>query len=92
MTQLLVRNRVRDFDTWYHYFDGDTSAAAEYGLSLAQLWRAMDDPNNVFFVLNVEDVDQANAFMTRPESREIGTKSGVIDGEFHYLEPVTANT
>ena len=24
----------------------------------------------------------------RPESQEIGVKSGVIDGEFHYLVPM----
>ena len=23
MVQLLVRNRVKDFDTWLHFFDGD---------------------------------------------------------------------
>ena len=44
--------------------------------------------NDVFFLLDVEDVDRANAFMARPESQEIGAKSGVIDGEFHYLETV----
>jgi hypothetical protein len=42
----------------------------------------------VFFLLDVEDVDRANAFMARPESQEIGIKSGVIGGEFHYLEAV----
>ena len=55
---------------------------------MLNLWRAVDDPNNVFFILNVEDIEQANAFMARPESQEIGEKSGVIDGEFYYLEAV----
>ena len=86
--QLLVRNRVKDYSTWFAYFEEDSEAAAEYGLKLASLWQASDDPNNVFFILDVEDVDRANAFMARPESQEIGVKSGVIDGEFHYLEAV----
>jgi hypothetical protein len=42
----------------------------------------------VFFILNVEDIERANAFIARPESQEIGDKSGVIDGEIHYLEPL----
>ncbi len=86
--QLLVRNKVKDFSKWYAYFEKDSDTAAEYGVTLAGLWRTSDDPNNVFFVLDVEDVDRANAFMGRPESQEIGVKSGVIDGEFHYLEAV----
>ena len=47
----------------------------------------MDDPNEVFFLLDVADVDRANAFMARPESRETGEKSGEIDGSFHFLRP-----
>ena len=87
--QLLVRNKVKDFSTWYVYFEEDSDAAAEYGLTLAGLWQTSDDPNNVFFLLDVADVDRADAFMARPESREIGVKSGVIDGEFHYIEAVS---
>ncbi len=86
--QLLVRNKVKDFSKWYAYFAQDSTAAAEYGVTLAGLWQTVDDPNNVFFLLDVEDLDRANAFMARPESQEIGAKSGVIDGEFHYLETV----
>ncbi|MDH3647311.1 MAG: hypothetical protein OER80_11100 [Gammaproteobacteria bacterium] len=83
--QLLVRNKVKDFSTWYAYFDEESAAAARYGVTLACLWQTAEDPNDVFFLLDVEDIDRANAFMARPESKEIGDKSGVIDGEFHYL-------
>ena len=89
--QLLVRNKVKDFSTWYAYLEEDSAVAAEYGVTLACLWQTADDPNDVFFLLDVEDVDRANAFMARPESQEIGIKSGVIDGEFHYLEVVPAS-
>ena len=86
--QLLVRNKVKDFSKWYAYFEKDSAAASQYGVTLAHLWQSANDPNDVFFVLDVEDVDRANAFMARPESRDIGVTSGVIDGEFHYLEVV----
>ena len=88
--QLLVRNKVKEFSKWYTYFMADSAAAAEYGVTLACLWQTLDDPNDVFFLLDVEDVDRANAFMARPESKEIGVKSGVIDGEFHYLKAAPA--
>ncbi len=86
--QLLVRNRVKDFSKWYAYFEKDSAAAAKYGVTLMRLWQTADDLNNVFFLLDVEDVDRANAFMARPESQEIGVTSGVIDAELHYLEAV----
>ena len=86
--QMLVRNRVKDFSTWHGYFKADSTAAAEYGLSVLNVWPTADDPNNVFFLLEVASVDKANAFMARPESQEIGEKSGVIDGEVHFLESV----
>jgi hypothetical protein len=86
--QLLVRNKVNDFSIWYVYFEEDSAAAAEYGVTLVNIWQKADDPNDVFFLLDVENVDRANAFMARPESQEIGVKSGVIDGEFHYIEAV----
>jgi hypothetical protein len=85
---MLVRNRVEDFSKWRELFLSDSAAAVEYGVTLRSLWQTVDDPNNVFFVLDIADVDQANAFMARPESQEMGVKSGVIDGEFHYLESI----
>jgi hypothetical protein len=88
--QLLVRNRVKDFSIWIEYFLEDSAVAGQYGVVLASLWQADGDPNNVFFLLDVEDMDRANAFMVRPESEEMGVRSGVIDGEFHYLNPVEA--
>ena len=86
--QLLVRNKVADFALWRKYLEGDRLAAAGYGLKLVSLWQGMDDPNEAFFLLDVADVDRANAFMARPESQEIGEKSGVIDGECYFLNPV----
>ncbi len=85
--QLLVRNRVADFATWREYLEADRLPAAEYGLELVNLWQSMEDPNEVFFLLDVADVGRANAFMARPESRQIGEKSGVIDGSFCFLKP-----
>ena len=86
--QLLVRNKVADFAVWREYLEADRLPAAEYGLKLVSLWQSMDDPNDVFFLLDVADVDRANAYMARPESQEIGEKSGVIDGECYFLTPV----
>lgn len=90
--QLLVRNRVKDFEIWRRYFDADREVAAAYGIQTRDLWRSTDDPNDVFFVLNVEDRARADAFMARPESARIGELAGVLDGEIHYLQSVPADS
>jgi len=36
------------------------AAAAEYGVTLASLWQTADNPNHVFFLLDVEDVGFAS--------------------------------
>ncbi len=87
MTQMLVRNRVADFNAWKAVFDAQSDAGCAAGLTLVNMWRATDDPNNVFFLLDVEDVDRANAYINSPEAEKTGETSGVIDGEFHYVEP-----
>ncbi|MEM1434108.1 MAG: hypothetical protein AAF552_17730 [Pseudomonadota bacterium] len=85
--QLLVRNRVADYARWRACFDEDLGPAADYGLKLDALWQDAADPNNVFFLFAVRSIDEAEAFMARPESQEMGTRAGVLDGEFSFLVP-----
>ena len=67
-------------------FDGEKEAARAAGLTLTNLWRDMDDPNNVFFTLAVEDLAAAKAYLVAPESVRAGEVSGVIDGEYHFVQ------
>lgn len=83
--QLLVRNKVRNYAIWLDYFLADRDAAAAYGVTLAKLWQSADDPNTVYFLLNVASIARTNAFMERPESQQMGVDSGVIDGDVVYL-------
>jgi hypothetical protein len=85
---LLCRNRVRDFDAWKAVFDTKLEAAQEAGLTLVDLWREVGDPDNAFFLFEIESVERAEAFMAAPESVEAGRVSGVIDGEAHFVERV----
>lgn len=84
--RLLVRNRVKDFASWKQVFDADADRAARAGLTLLDIWRDADDPNEVFFMLAVESKARAQAFMADPASAESGERSGVIDGDAHFLQ------
>ena len=83
---LLVRNRVRNVDTWKRVFDGQAAAGAAAGLTVLHMWRSVDAPDEIFFVLDVADRAAAEAFMASPESAAVGVESGVIDGEARFLE------
>ena len=88
MTFMLCRNRVADYDAWRKVFDAHLSAQGDAGLTLERVWRADDDPNNVFFLFAVADVDKAKAFINDPAAEEAGRVSGVIDGEIHFVSDV----
>ncbi len=54
-------------------------------MRLDRLRRSAEDPNNVFFILDVEDRGRAEAFIHAPESAAVGRAAGVIDGDYNFL-------
>ena len=86
MIQMLCRNRVKDFDRWKAVFDSHSDAHRDHGLRLLNLWRDIEDPNNIFFLLEVRDIEKAKAFVNAPESARAGEEAGVIDGELYFVE------
>lgn len=88
MIHMLVRNRIEDYERWRSLFDAEAEPAAAYGLELSGVWREVGDPNNVFFMFEVESVERAQAFLDRPESAEVGKAAGVVDGDYHFVEDV----
>lgn len=86
MTQLIGRNKVRDFETWKAIFDSHVEAQRESGLVLRRLWRRIEDPNDVFFIFDVRDIEEATAFMNAPEAEEAGRDSGVVEADYYFVE------
>ena len=82
---LLCRNRVVDFRKWKAIFDSHVSAQQDSGLRLVRLWREIGEPDNVFFLFEVDDEEKARAFLNDPAAAEAGRTSGVLDGECHFL-------
>ena len=83
---LLVRNRVQDVDRWKRVFDAQAAAGTAAGLTVLQVWRSVDAPDQVFFLLDVEDRERAEAYMASPEAAAIGVEAGTLDGEVHFLD------
>lgn len=85
MTHMLCRNRVADFAGWKRVFDSHAEAHREAGLKLIQLWRSIDDPNNVFFLFEVSSIEKARSFLSAPAASKARQSSGVIDGPDIYF-------
>jgi hypothetical protein len=86
MLYMLCRNRVADFARWHAVFASHRQAHREAGLRLVYLWRGLEDANNVFFLFEVASEEKARAFIGDPEAAKAAGTSGVIDGEYHFLE------
>jgi hypothetical protein len=86
MIVMLCRNRVADFLRWKAVFDSHAQAHRAPGLRLRDLWREVEEPNNVFFMFEVVSLNTAQAFISDPAAAETGKSSGVLDGEYHFLE------
>ena len=54
------------------------------------MWRSADTPDEVFFILGVEDRARAEAYMATPEAAAVGEEAGAVDGEFWFLEEFPA--
>jgi hypothetical protein len=83
---LLCRNRVADFVRWKGVFASHAAAHGAAGLRLVNIWRSVEEPNNVFFLFEVASVEKAREFIGNPAAAEAGRASGVIDGEYHFIE------
>lgn len=88
---MLCRNRVRDFSRWQAVIDSHEQSHRAAGLKLVQTWRSVGDSSNVFFIFEVKDIEKARTFINTPESAAAGEESGVVDGEYHFIEDVEAN-
>jgi hypothetical protein len=86
MIVMLCRNRVVDYSKWENVFVSHAEAHREAGLHLKELWQDMENPDTVYFVFEVDSLDKARAFINTPAAAEAGKASGVLDGEYHFLE------
>ncbi|PXF31608.1 hypothetical protein WH50_08850 [Pokkaliibacter plantistimulans] len=86
MIFLLCRNRVTDFYQWKSVFDTMSTERRHAGMHLLNLWRTVDEPNNVFFLLRLDDVEKARSLLSDPDYIRMGWDAGVIDGDYTYLE------
>ena len=55
-------------------------------MRVLNVWRAVDEPNNVFFLFEIDTIEAVNAFMSDPAATKGRKQARVIDGEYHFLD------
>ena len=90
MTYMLCRNRVADFSRWKAVFASHEAVHLSAGLRLIQIWRDVEDANDIFFMFEVASMEKAREFIGNPEAAKAGEVSGVLDGEYHFIEDAGA--
>jgi len=74
-----VTLKIKDFDSWIKVFDGEgADMRVKDGLQDGVLAQGIDDPQLVYLVFKITDLDQAKAAMTNPARKKLMQKSGVI--------------
>ncbi len=84
MTYMLCRNRVADFARWRAVFASHEAAHQNAGLRL--VWLGVEEQKNVFFLFEVASMEKARQFIGDPAAGKAAEASGVIEGEYHFVE------
>ena len=85
MHHLFCRNKVADFAQWKEVFDSHAQAQREAGLHVKHVWRGLDDPQEVFMLFEVTDLDKARAFVTAPKVPKAQQQAGVVEQPTMYF-------
>jgi len=79
MAFMLVRSKVRDFDTWKPAYDAHQPARDAAGLTEKYLLRNADNANEIVILFDAQDLNRARTFAASADLRERMQESGVVD-------------
>ncbi len=87
MAFLLVRHNVKDYETWKPFFDEHSSTRAEEGSKGGKIFRSADDPNELFILLEWDNIENAKKFAQSEKTIEAVQKAGIVGNpDIYFLE------
>ena len=78
MAIILVRHTVRDYDAWRKIYDGDAERRKAGGCTGTHVFRNSNDGNEIILNLQWDSVENAQKFLTDPETPAAMASAGVI--------------
>ena len=87
MSYILVRSKVEDYAKWKPVFDEQRSFRKSSGSKGENVFRNADNPNELFVLLEWDNLERARQFAQSSELREAMQKAGVVDKpDINFLE------
>jgi hypothetical protein len=76
---LLRKHKVRDYEQWRPYFDGDQQRIKSAGAKCVNIMRSTDDPNEIHFLFDVPDLPRFLSILEAPETAGVMEQAGVLE-------------
>jgi quinol monooxygenase YgiN len=77
VASVLIKHPVEDFEKWKAGFDAFHDTRKSGGEKSYQIFRTIDDPNNVVALFEWDDIDNARAFLNSSELKDAMEQAGV---------------
>jgi hypothetical protein len=78
MSTVIISHKVKDYAKWRPIFDADLPRRQGAGLKNEKVFRAADDPNNIFIQSEVANPEQAAKMLNDPDLEAKMEQAGVI--------------
>jgi hypothetical protein len=89
MTYLYGHAKVENFDTWKSIFDKREEVRNSAGLKLLQVYHSLHDRNEVHWLFEVDNVDNAREMMESADLKQAQAEGGIIGKpHFHFLKSI----
>ena len=75
---LIVQHRVSDYEAWKTVFDEHEEVRRRHGATGHELYRGLDDPNEITVVNHFPSRAAAEAFAVDPSLKEAMERGGVV--------------
>lgn len=78
MAHMLVRHTVEDFERWRPVYEEHAAARREAGLSELFVWRKEGQPERIYILFEIDDLDRAIEFAGSDDLQRTMEKAGVV--------------
>ena len=78
MVYVLVRHKVKDYSSWKPGFDEHGSVRKESGSKGGMLFSTLEDSNDLFILLEFDNIENARSFIGSNELKKKMEEVGVV--------------
>jgi hypothetical protein len=75
---IIVQHRVSDYDAWKSVFDEHEAVRRGHGATGHEVYRGLEDTNDLTIVNHFPTTEQAQAFAADPSLKEAMERGGVV--------------